>query len=168
MDAKETFRKLITKLKTDLDAASLRAANELLADISERIYEKGQASDGSKIGKYSERPFDFTEEMRTGYAGLLPVSKVKTGTISGGYKEFREKVGREGDFVNLDLTSSLRLNTKVGRSSSGRIAVGIVGAEEVAKARDNEKRFGKSIFDPTDAEKEKAKQIFLKTLNAKT
>ena len=168
MDAKDTFRKLVAKLKADLEIASLRAANELLADISERIYENGQASDGSKIGKYSERPFNFTEEMRTGYAGLLPVSKVKTGTIEGGYKEFRNKVGRESGYVNLDLTSSLRLNTKVGRSASGRIAVGIVGAEEVAKARDNEKRFGKTIFAPTDAEKEHAKQIFLKTLKSKT
>ena len=140
--------------------AELTALNEFVADFSERVFEDGKASDGSQIGKYSERPWNAKDEL-TGYSGLLPISKLKGQTFfKGGYKELRGKLGRENDFVNLDLTGSLRLSVKVGQIS-GNAAVGITGNEDAKKAKDNENRFKKVIFGASQGEIENLKKTFL-------
>ena len=104
-DAKELFNKISRAAKV----AELAALNELLADTSERIFEDGKAADGSKIGTYSERPWNASEELGD-LKGQVPISKLRGQTFfKGGYKELRGKLGRENQFVNLDLTGSLRL-----------------------------------------------------------
>ena len=131
--------------------AELTALNEYVADFSERVFEDGKAADGTMIGVYSERPWNAKEEL-SGYSGLLPISKLKGQTFfKGGYKELRGKLGREKEFVNLDLTGSLRLSVKVGQIS-GNAAVGIVGNEDAKKAKDNEKHFKKVIFGASQPE----------------
>ena len=152
------YSQLIREAEKALEKIELTVANDFLADFSERVFEDGLDSKGQKIGTYSERPFKLKPEELKGYAGLLPVGRLKNTYFKGGYKEFREKLGREGDFVNLDLTGSLRLSVKVGQKN-GKIAVGIIGKSEVKKARDNEQHFGKDIFSPSKKELENIEKL---------
>ncbi len=161
-DAKDLFNKISRAAKV----AELAALNELLADTSDRIFEDGKAADGSKIGTYSERPWNASEELEE-LRGQVPISKLRGQTFfKGGYKELRGKLGRENQFVNLDLTGSLRLSNKVGQIN-GNMAVGIVGKDEARKARDNEKRFKKVIFGTSKQELAEFEKNYLRIFKQK-
>lgn len=95
---------------------------------SERIFNEGLTTAGSKIGQYdTKRPLYINPNKSPrkggnkaqGIQGLLP-TKGKTGerkfkngkehktTYVNNYKDFRNRIGRRIDFVNLNLSGDLR------------------------------------------------------------
>lgn len=71
--------------------------------------------------------------------------------MPGGYLEFRNVVKRPTDKVNLFLTGSLQGSILPG-TTNGNPSLSIATDFELEKADANEKRFGKIIFSPSEAE----------------
>lgn len=136
---------------------------ELQADYLQRIFKDGQDSDGNKIGQYSTKPFyagKGNSQVRS--SSIKPVGKNgetkfkngkqrKTQYLSGGYKEYRAIVGRQNTKVDLALTFALRGSIQVGIGTNGS-TLSFNSDKELAKARGNEKRFNKTIFDASKVE----------------
>lgn len=163
------FRELVSQ---EEERITIIAANTVLASFLERIFEKGKATDDSKIGKYDTKeiwisiPIDGVSN-----SGLKRIGKPKgnpkkaketksTMYFPKGYKEFKNKAGRPSNKVNLYLTGDLFLSVKVGKNGDATV-IGIVGEEEKRKAEGNEKRFGKDIFSLSNKEK----QLYFRTIN---
>ncbi|WP_338764173.1 hypothetical protein WAF17_21185 [Bernardetia sp. ABR2-2B] len=163
------FRELIFQNK---ERITIIAANAVLASLLERIFEKGKATDGSKIGKYDTKEIWISIPVDgVSNSGLKRIGKPKgkpkkaketksTMYFPKGYKEFKDKTGRQSNKVNLYLTGDLFLSIKVGKNGDANV-IGIVGEEEKRKAEGNEKRFGKDIFSLSNKEK----QLYFRTIN---
>ena len=85
---------------------------ELEAEWKDRIFGRGEMSDGSKIGDYSTKPSYFTKDSFIRANAFKPQGKKNKGNfkngeqrksmyLPGGYSEFRDIQGRENEFVNL-------------------------------------------------------------------
>lgn len=165
MKNSDRLKAIIKTLEQNKEEIILPALSEFTADFTERVFVDGEDSKKQKIGKYSER----------GYIQPLPIEQVNNGKlkalakkqgrtdsayVKGGYKETRELTGRQNKYVDLNFTGSLFLSVKI--SKLGKFyGVGIAGKDEVKKAKDNEKRFNKVIFEATQAEKQKLGQNIL-------
>ena len=168
MKNSDKLKAIIKTLEQNKEEIILPALSEFTADFTERVFVDGKDSKNQKIGKYSER----------GYIQLLPIEQVNNGKlkalakkqgrtdnvfVKGGYKETRELTGRQNKYVDLNFTGSLFLSVKI--SKLGKFyGVGIAGKDEVKKAKDNEKRFNKVIFEATQTEKQKLGQNILKEI----
>ncbi len=105
------------------------AAFTATAKMGERIFDEGKKEDGSPIGQYSTKPFyinpDVLKNMKV--PGNIGVPKGKTGKtkfttgkkkgerhktkyLEGGYKELREKLGRQTAYVDLTLSDELKFD----------------------------------------------------------
>lgn len=140
--------------------------NNLRADMFERIFDQGIASDGSKIGSYSTTPIYVSKKSSTSQvrsSSLSPKGKNsndpkfangkdrKSQYFAGGYKEYRGTVGRQTEKVDLRLTGSLQLSIQLGQIENGQ-TLAFNNEDQLSKAAGNEKRFGKVIFDPSKEE----------------
>ena len=147
--------------------------NELKADMNERVFDRGQDVNGEQIGSYStsptyislNQPSQFRASSLKGKGKNSNDPKFKNGKsrksqyMAGGYKEFRQVVGRQNQFVDLRLTGALRGSLTIGTRQSG-IELSIRGSAEVTKAEGNEERFGKTIFEATPDEINRITQIW--------
>lgn len=140
--------------------------NNLRADLLERIFDSGIASDGSKIGSYSTKPIYVSKASSSSQvrsSSLKPKGKNSNDSkfangkerrsqyFPGGYKEYRGTVGRQSDKVDLRLTGSLQLSIQLGQSDNGQ-TLAFNNDDQLRKASGNERRFGKVIFDPSKEE----------------
>ena len=140
-----------------------KALLSLFSVYQDRIFEKGIASDGSGIGKYSTAPIYVNPAKspraigrpigKSGRSKFLSGDDHKTRYFEGGYKAFREKIGRPTDVVNLQLTEDLKDNT-LPELDQGRYVFGFGHDFASKKATGNEERFKKQIFDLTVEETE--------------
>ncbi len=155
---------LAKKLEAERDRILTEASQGLLADMQERIFDDGKASDYSQIGQYSAEPiyvpvpYPQLKNARLKKIGKTGKKTKKTQYFGGGYKEFRAKAGREANKVNLDLTGSLRLSMKIADYKGGKV-IYLDQKDSVAKARGNEDRFKKAIFEATRQEAEKVNAV---------
>lgn len=132
------------------------AATTLVSSINRRIIRRGLKTDGTKIGKYSEKPFYaspklFIVKSKNKLTGKTGKKKFKNGKthktmfLATGYKQLREIQGRESGFVNLEYTGSMMNDYKVGRSGND-IVIGFTNIEESKKRKANDERFDGPIF----------------------
>jgi hypothetical protein len=138
----------------------------LQADYLQRIFKEGEDSDNNKIGQYSTKPFyagkgnsqvrssSIKPKGKNGETKFKNGKQRKTQYMAGGYKEFRSVVGRQNTKVDLALTFALRGSIQVGIGSNGS-TLSFNSDKELAKARGNEKRFNKTIFDASRVELDK-------------
>lgn len=129
MTIKEFQIKLEKKmLDITMVAAPLRiAAFTTTAEMGGRIFDEGDKADGSPIsGQYSTKPIYVNPDTlsvkknigvlsgKTGQttfkSGKREGEKHKTKYLAGGYKELRDKVGRQTGFVDLRFSGELRLD----------------------------------------------------------
>lgn len=122
----------------------------------QRIFERGEATSGELIGGYSTDPAYYKK----------PGSARKARYYAGGYKQFRQEVGRQGGYVDLKLTRSLQLdfNTALTKVSPYRMEVRLKNKHNAKKARGAEEHFGKAIFAPTREERERVVDIMKRKL----
>lgn len=175
LNPEELKRKLVSVVQNVLEAQA-QAVNEgmieLRAELIDRIFQHGLDADNSPIGGYSTKPIYVSVSQTSQIRGssLKPSGKGskkgqrgkaqfkngkprKSQYMPGGYKEFRNVVGRQNSKVDLFLTGSMRGNIVNGTRQNG-VTLEFLNDEQVQKARGNEKRFSKTIFAPTEQELE--------------
>ena len=100
------------------------AAYDTLGKQSKRIFTQGRLTDGSQIGQYNSTTPLYLNPAKTFNASMLGPPKGKTGRTkfeSGkkkgqdhktiyveSYKAYRQKIGRETAYVNLELSGDMR------------------------------------------------------------
>lgn len=131
------------------------------AKMKNRIFDQGVAQDGSKIGKYSEKPTYIKNKQglpKFANVGKNGKSKFKNGKsketryFGRGYFEYRAKVGRKNNTVDLNLTSSLFLSLKTG-TKGGKIVLGFDNKEKGAIMDGHEERYFRIIASPSIEER---------------
>lgn len=129
--------------------------NTTKGQIARRVFNEGEATDGSSIGSYTAAS-----------------------------AEFRVKAGRRTDKVDLELTGTLRRSLVVG-VSDGKVVLGMLEQPEpkvsvkggrlrvtgtsdfntVDNAIYQEENFGKEIFAPSDSELSRGEKTILKEID---
>lgn len=161
-----------------------KAVIDIAPRIADRIFNQGKKTDESQIGQY-----DTTMEMyinpdsapragavkAKGIQGLKPTTG-KTGkhifastgkphktTYVKNYKDFRNRIGRRIDTVNLNLSNDLESDFKTRnpvKISSNEYVMQLKRPLNVKKVEGNEERFGRTF-----AVSQKEKKHFIDTLN---
>jgi len=152
---KKDIKALTKAILKNADKIRLSAFNTVKGQYVRRIFNQGLASDGSKIGTYT--------------------------TSSA---EFRRKIGRQTNFVDLEITGTLRRSIAVGKSS-GRSVLGLATQPEpkistkggrltvvgtsnfntVDNAVTQEDNFNKEIFAPSKSELKRGEATILKEID---
>lgn len=185
-----TPQEYLERLKSLRDSATEKVverilvpnANELLANIKNRIVRDKRNSSGGSIGQYSTRPMYATVNQFDKRGAFKPVGKrgktKKSMYLPTGYKQLREIQGKPTDAVNLNYTGSLMLSYQM-QPKGKEVLLGLTSAES-AKIRQGlengtrgRKGYGK-VFYATAQEianynknvTEDTKEIVLKILNA--
>lgn len=113
----------VTKKLDNFEKWQRIAALTVFAKHKPRIFERGLAADGSKIGNYKD----------------------------GAYKKKRAQKGRETSYVNLEMFGSMKKDYQV--TKTGIVGFGFSNKTESDKAEWNEDRYGKDIFELTEEER---------------
>lgn len=162
---------IIDLLNKEMINAEEVAMRQLIAKYTERIFNRGSATDESRIGNYSTKP------MLTGAKNFIDVTKatnffktkpefrkVKTpkgnralAVVKGGYSEFRTLNGFQNAFVDLEFRGDLFRSIQVGELN-GHFVLGFNSLIQAKKAHNLEIHFKKQIFEPTIEEKAQAEQ----------
>jgi len=166
------YFKQVQKVYTqeNLNKAILSAALTVNADMSERIFVDGKASDGSEIGKYNttdelyvnpkNAPKKFPPKGKNGDVKFSDGKPHKTSYFDS-YAEFRKKIGRKTNKVNLFLFGVLQSNWSNGVKPTERGAHATLNELNALKAEGNEDHFGKSIFKHTQDEIKKYQRLVI-------
>ncbi len=157
-------------------------ANELLANIKNRIVRDKKNSSGSSIGQYSTKPIYASVDQFDKRGAFKPIGKrgktKKTMYLPAGYKQLRDIQGKPTDSVNLNYTGSLMLSYQM-QVKGKEVLLGLTN-QESAKIRQGlengtrgRKGYGK-VFYATQQEianynknvTEDTKEIITKVFNA--
>lgn len=148
------------------------AASTAHADMVERIFTDGNATDGNPIGVYDttkemyvnpiNAPRGFTPEGKTGQQVFKNGNKHRTKYFKS-YRDFRANQQRETGFVNLQLFGNLMsdFSTSLRRVSNTIFESRPRRKENEGKIIGNQRRFQKVIFGATEKERE----TYRETLN---
>lgn len=123
------------------------AANKLLAATKNRIIQQGKATDGSKIGTYSTKPYYASRKSFVKKGAFKAQGKAgkrkgaKSMYLQGGYAQFRSIQGRESAFVNAELSGDLMLSYVSAPQSNGGINQGLNTQKSVNKYKGLRARF---------------------------
>jgi hypothetical protein len=159
------------------------SVRNIIALQATRIFVEGKKSDGTNIGRYNTTtPLYINPSTSPGNTSALKPTTGKTGrhifkstgeahktTFVKSYHEYRKKIGRKVDKINLDLSGDLKRDFSNGKTPSSAKPVKISDIEyHVTIKRQNnvdkkdglEDRYG-DIFKLTSKEKRE----YFKTLN---
>jgi len=163
-------------MSIDTDKICYDIASSLKAEIKKRVHVRGEASDGSKIGQYS----DAYMKVRT---GNYPGTALKRGANVGKFRETK-KAGQAGVFtrgprkgqlrpiynrtndrsVILSLTSQMERDITIIKVENG-YGIGYTNEFNYQKAIWNEERYGKPIWILSDYENKKVQEIVSEYVN---
>lgn len=169
----EAFVKTLEQYRVILankDKIVLPAANATLAEFVNRIFVNGEDATGSRIGLYSTKaiyvpsPYPQVSNAKLNRRGKTGKKTKKTAYMKGGYKEFRQKAGRQNSKVDLNLTGSMFLNVKLGHTGKS-YAIGFVNKLYSERGEGFEKKYGKKIFKLSRNEKKLYRTELIKSLN---
>jgi hypothetical protein len=169
MTTEEYISEMSAKLG-DLKAGKVLAvaANSTNTMVAKRIFIDGLNAEGNSIGSYNttdelyvnpnNSPKKFATKGKNGEAKFQNGNSHKTGYFKS-YSEYRQKVGRKVDKVNLNLFGILQSDfSKALTQVSNFLFVAKVNEANSKKIEGNEGRFGK-IFSFTNGEKERFKDV---------
>lgn len=154
----------IEAIEASLSNAHAIAGSNLLVDQIVRIHQRGEASDGTKLGNgYSEKAY-FTSLDRFISKGGIPKENISKNNkwvqLPEGYKSFREYSGRQTAYVDLDYTSLMRQSYRMRPTESGfelfydgATNPQSKGVTPIQKMRYAEANFGKKIVSMSEDEK---------------
>jgi len=144
------INELIQKLDEFYTDNMLREiASDLKGEIKKRVHVRGEASDGSKIGVYS----DGYMNVRT---GNFKSKNIVRGKNKGGKRPaYNRKADRK---VILSLTRQMENDLSVIKTTNG-YGIGFNNSHNYNKAIWNEKRYGKPIWKPSKKEVRSAENI---------
>lgn len=155
-NANEIIVRISDKIKKASDVSILQRniAAYLYAENWDRITE-GKAVDETQIGKYSNKPMYLNprkapRKFNGAIAGKYGETKFKNGKLHRtkyftGYKSYRINVGRQGEFVDLQLTKRLFKDWRVVQDGKDWV-IGFQSQYGALVSKGNESRFSKLIF----------------------
>lgn len=145
---------------------SAAGAFAAIGEYKNRIFVDGLATDGSAIGQYSTRPYyqnpnaligvptgGVSPQGRNGSATFKNGKPKKTRYLPGGYAELRELTGRQSNTVDLNFSGSLERSVMVTQTDSVA-SITYTNEFEAEKMEGNEIRFGKTISEPSEEERQ--------------
>lgn len=144
----------------------LVATKALEAEHKDRVFVQGRATNGSRIGTYSTRPIYASPQRLAGLptARIRPQGKsgarrFKSGHprrsryFAGGYRELRRTVGRQSQYVDLNLTGTTLSQLVVGRSNGRRVSYGFSAMRPLHILEGHEAKYRKVIITPSRRER---------------
>lgn len=152
----------------DIDRALRVAANTVHAKHKDRIFGLGKAADNSAIGDYSRKPTYISPrnspvalrpQGKTGETTFKDGTPHKTQYFGEGYFGFRQYAGRQTGTVDLRLSGQMENDYTVEPDGTG-YASGFNNRTNFAKAKGNERHFGKVIFEASEDEIELFVKVF--------
>lgn len=181
---------LINKIDSIIDLLNKEMINAekvgmkvLIAKFTERIFNRGSASDETRIGNYSKKPIYI---QANNFIKGVPIGAVKSGKnkglykkgpnkgnrvkgqyFKGGYYEFRKSQGFQTAFVDLELRGDL-FRSIIIAEYNGHFVLGFNSIEQSKKAQGLEKHFKKTVFYPTNEEIAQAKEAASDYLKSKS
>lgn len=179
MKLKSNLNSVIGKLEALLtnpetfDSIVRTVAIGSLASMQTRIYEDGEKSDSTKIGKYSTTPIYVSVVANPGKSFGRPIGKTgqskfadgrdhKSRYFKDGYDGFKSAIGRNPGFVNLSLSGQLNSQMSIITTSTG-YGIGWIDTEKVDRALALQDKYGK-LWSLTQNENEQAKKIAINEL----
>lgn len=143
---------------------------EFEAEWKDRVFNKGENSDGESIGTYSDKQGYFSKNEFIRKAAFKPIGKTNKGNfkngkqrksmfLQGGYNEFRDIQGRETPKVNLKFSGSMERAFRVYKFGS-EVLFGNADKLEHLKVEGNTDRFGE-WSNPTLQEQEMLKESII-------
>lgn len=163
------LQKLVTRLSNDkliTERVTTVAALESLADYKDRIFTEGKATNESRIGDYSTKPFyagksqlkglpksKFKPVGKDGKSQFKNGRKKKTTYLSQGYFEFRKRAGRQNRTVDLNLTGASSRSIQLG-TRGDLVVFGFTDDKRREILEGNERRFKKAIFTLSSGEQD--------------
>ena len=177
---KEKLLRAAEKLKTDNMPLKL-ATYSVVGIQAKRIFTNGYNTDGRQFQYNSTTPLYLNPSTTFNGAKLgSPIGKTGRSVFESGkkkgqphktvyvesYKDYREKIGRESEFVNWELSGDLKLDFENPQSgtptpikvSENEYISGLKRSENVKKREGLESRYGR-IFFLSESEKQKFYQI---------
>ncbi len=153
----------------------IAGANEMLASLKDRIFDEGKdTAEGQISSRYRWQKKKYTREdfegvKGSGFRANTTVKEKGSSTpvpamfIEDGYEGFRKLAGRQTEYVDLELTGSLRNNIRVGKDGD-KVVIGLTSAKESEKRKKLEKLYKKDIFKPSKQDTLAAQKAMLKEI----
>ncbi len=139
--------------KAILDDRNIRTAlTSTLAIHKPRIFERGLATNGSKIGTYSTVTTSISKKRQARQTG-------KT-YFKGGYAEYKKDVGKNPGYVILRDSDQMYSDYGV-QGGNGKWGIGFTNQFNADKSVWNETHFNKDIFQLSDAEAQVFKNVMI-------
>lgn len=169
----DLFKNHLSQLKAigDVNRVLRELAIDGAAAVAKRVQNDGQKADGSQIGEYSTKTLSFGKI--TGKFGSIATKKQKskrmkafgdTDEFYGGYKEFRQSLGRQVEFIDLTLTGAMFEDWIPSPLDDNSWGVGFKSAESAKIAGYHEERFG-TIFALSKDEEDQAMETLNRIIN---
>lgn len=169
----DLFKNHLVQLKEigDVNRVLRELAIDGAAAVAKRVQNDGQKADNSQIGEYSTKTLGFGKI--TGKFGSIANKKQMskrmkafgdTDEFYGGYKEFRQSLGRQVEFIDLTLTGAMFDDWIPSPLDDNSWGVGFKTAGSAEIAGYHEKRFG-TIFALSDEEEKQALETLQRIIN---
>lgn len=155
---KDLQRDLLNKSKIS-ERVTIVAVKAVEIEYKTRIFREGKDSSGGQIGDYSTKPLYINPKSQTligvKKSNIKPIGKKgqkqfkngkphKTAYLPSGYKELRQKTGRQSTKVDLNLSGSLLAAIQTGRRGKF-VVLGYTNTNKFLVMQGNERRFNKKI-----------------------
>lgn len=141
----------------------------------QRIFDKGNAGDGNKIGHYSDKKTGLYVNPNFNIGSFSGQGKNGEKTFKDGrahktkyfdnYKAYRNAVQKETSFVNLRMTENFKIDYSNSlRFVGGRVTSSVNSKQNVDKLNGALKKYGNRTFELTKEEQQKLTERFAKKL----
>jgi hypothetical protein len=148
----QNFEKQVREQPNIVKKALGRTAEFLMFLIKQRT-SKGMSADGSPFPAYSNKPFFFNITPRA-----APTYK----TFQGGYKEYRNFMGRQNQTPNLDFFGNM-LSNITEKSTPSQAIIYFANKFENTKALGNQRK--RKFFAIGEREQQPIINVFMKEYN---
>lgn len=173
MTTDEYINMLSNKIASiNVGKAVYKASTDVHTQYLDRIFVKGLNSNNTQIGEYNSKnqlyindnnsPKTLSKKGKTGKDTFSSGKKHKT-TYFESYRDFRDTIGRESSFVNLNLFGLLLSDMTKLRVVSDGVEVAITNIESINKYKGAKNKYG-NVFELTKQEKELYTELLTKEL----
>ena len=132
------------------------ALTSVFAVHKQRIFNKGQSAESTRIGTYSTKPLSIARKNQARATG-------KT-FFKGGYSEYKSAVGKNPGFVNLRNTDQMMMDYTFQVIGNDTYGFGFSNDFNFDKSQWAEDKYDKNIFDESRSEGELMERILTKEL----
>lgn len=120
------------------------ALSSILALQKRRVFQNGQAADGSRIGTYGTKPASISRKQQAQNTG-------KT-YFKGGYAEYKSDIGKNPGFVILRNTDQMMMDYNMFVLGNNQWGLGFANDTNFNKSQWMEDKYKKDIFDQSNEE----------------